>query len=367
MTVSIKLRLATLLGVGLTVSACDIVELATNPAPRFEQQWNLPADSTVISVGTLLPPSVSIYSTPGSVPEDSIAFQLSMNLSPISRRVGDDCAQCQAMDGQTTIKPAFVLSSGSTTALPADVISGSLVGGQVDVQVTNTLSFDPIRVKTGPGAQGYMVIVIRSGSLVIARDSVNGATTAFAPGTVLTRPLTLQSAVVSGAVSVDLTINSPVGDHNVPISATGRVNASPSVQDFRIASARINVTARPLMSPGNDSIPLDGIDASITDHVIAASLDMTISNPFAIAGNVDVRFGYGSSQTISKTIAMPTGIDQLRSVSLDQAELRTLFGQKVGLSVNGLVSSAGPIDITPKQVVSIANRLRLTILTGGGN
>src|SRR5688572_2574207 len=161
MTAFIKLRRASLLAVGLTVSACDIVELATNPAPRFEQQWNLPADSTVISVGTLLPPSVSIYSTPGSSPADSSAFQLAMNLAPISRRVGDDCAQCQAMDGQTTIKPAFVLSSGSTTALPADVISGSLVGGQVDVQVTNTLSFDPIRVKTGPGAQGYMLLVHR--------------------------------------------------------------------------------------------------------------------------------------------------------------------------------------------------------------
>jgi hypothetical protein len=367
MTAPITLRRATLLGLGLTVSACDIVELATNPSPRFEQQWNLPADSTVISVGTLLPPSVSIYSTPGSTPPDSSAFQLSMNLLPISRRVGDDCAQCQTQDGQVTIKPAFVLSSGSSTALPADVASGSLVGGQIDVRLTNTLSFDPIRVKTGPGAQGFMLIVLRSGSLVIARDSVNGATTAFAPGTVLTRPLTLQSAVVSGAVSIDLTINSPVCDHNVLIDASGRVSATAAVHEFRLASARINVSGRPLMSLGTDSIPLDGIDASITDHVMSAALDMTISNPFAIAGDVDVQFGYGPAQAISKTIAMPTGVDQLRSVSLDQSELRTLFGQKVGLRVNGVVSSTGPIDVTPKQVVSIANRLRLTILAGGTN
>jgi hypothetical protein len=356
-----------LLGLGLTISACDIVELATNPAPGFEQEWNLPADSTVISVGTLLPPAVSIYSTPGSMPPDSSAFELTMNLLPISRRVGDDCAQCQTLDGQTTVKPAFVLSSGSTTLLPADVVAGSLVGGQVSVQVTNTLSFDPIRVKNGPGAQGFMLIVLRSGSLVIARDSVNGATTAFAPGAVLTRPLALQSAVVAGTVSIDLTINSPAGDHNVFIDASGRVDASAAVQEFRLASARINVSGRPLASQGTDSIPLDGIDASITDRVTAAGLDMTISNPFAIAGDVDVEFGYAPSQTIAKTIAMPTGVDQLRSVSLDQAEVRTLFGQKVGLRVNGLVSSTGPIDVTPRQVVTIANRLRLTILVGGGN
>lgn len=366
MTASITLRRATLLGLALT-GACDIVELATSPAPGFEQQWNLPADSTVISVGTLLPPSVSIYSTPGSTPPDSSAFELTMSLQGISRRVGDDCAQCQVQDGQTTTKPAFVLSSGSNTPLPADVISGALVGGQVNVLVTNALSFDPLRVKTGAGSQGFMLIVLRTGSLVIARDSVNGATTSFAPGTVLTRPLTLQSGLVGGAVSVDLTINSPVGDHNVFIDAGGRVNASMSVQEFRLASARINVTGRALVSPGNDSIPLDGIDASITDRVTAAGLDMTISNPFAITGDVDVEFGYAPAQAIAKTIAMPTGVDQLRSVSLDQSELRTLFGQKVGLRVNGLVSSTGPIDVTPKQVVTIANRLRLTILVGGSN
>jgi hypothetical protein len=367
MTFPITLRRATLLGLGLTVSACDIVELATNPAPRFEQQWNLPADSTLISVGTLLPPSVSIYSTPGSMPPDSSAFQLTMSLLPISRRVGDDCAQCQTLDGQTTIKPAFVLASGSTTSLPTEVVSGTLVGGQVTVQVSNTLSFDPLRVKTGPGAQGFMLIVLRSGSLVIARDSVNGATTSFPPGTVLSRPLTLQSAVVSGVVSVDLVVNSPAGDYNVFIDASGRLDATSVVQDFRLASARISVTSRPLVSPGTDSIPLDDIDASISDRVVAAALDMTISNPFDVAGDVDVQFGYAPSQAISKTIALPTGTDQVRSVSLDQTELRTLFGQKVGLRVNGLVSSAAPIDITPKQIVSIANRLRLTILTAGTN
>ena len=367
MTASISHGRAILLGLALTTSGCDIVELATNPAPGFEQQWNLPADSTVISVATLLPSSVSIYSTPGSTPPDSSAFELTMNLLPISRRVGDDCAPCQTQDGQTTIKPAFVLSSGSTTLLPADVVSGSLVGGQVDVQVTNTLSFDPLRVKTGPGAQGFMLIVLRSGSLVIARDSVNGATTAFAPGAVLTRPLTLQSAVVNGTVSVDLIINSPVGDHNVFIDASGRVDASSLVQSFRLASARINVNGRPLVSQGADSIPLDGLDRAISDRVISAGLDMTISNPFAIAGEVDVEFGYAPSQAISKTIAMPTGVDQLRSVSLDQSELRSLFGQKVGLRLNGPVSSVGPIDVTPKQVVTIANRLRLTVLVGGSN
>lgn len=356
-----------MLGLASAIAGCDIVELATNPSPRFEQLWNLPADSTTISVGTLLPPSVTIYSTPASSPPDSSAFQLGMNLLPVSRRLGDDCAQCQTLSGQVAIKPAFVLTTGSTTTLPADVISGSLVGGQVDVQVTNGLSFDPIRVKSGPGAQGFMLIVLRSGSLVIARDSVNGATTPFAPGSVLTRTLTLQTAVVSGSVAVDLTINSPEGDQNVFIDASGRITANSLVQDFRLAQARINVTNRTLLSAGSDSLPLDDLDDAIANSVTAAALDMSISNPFAISGNVDVSFGYAPSQAITKTIDLPSGVDQLRSVSLDQAEVRTLFGQKVGLAVSGLVNSSTPIDITPRQVLRIANRLRLTILVGGSN
>ncbi len=364
----IATRRAMPLGLALGAAACGLDKIVDAP-PRFLQTWNLPADSTTISIASVLPPSVSVYSTPASNPPDSSAFTVAMTLLPVSRAVGVDCAACVALDGTTAIKPAFVLVSGSTSNLPTDVVSGGLIGGQVNVAVTNNMSFDPIRVKTGAGTQGYMLIVLRSGSLVFGRDSLNGATTPFAPGSTLNRQITLQPGVITNNISVDITINSPIGDTPVPIDAGSTLNAAATVPDFRVSQVRINVTNRALGSPQATSIDLGAMDDLIVDHVEGADLLMSISNPFAVTGNVDVSFRYGSNpaDVITKTVAFPTGADQLRSVSLTKSEVQLLFGNTVDVNINGSVNSATAIDITPKQVISIGNRLRLFILTGSDN
>ena len=361
------MRRATPLGLALGAAACGLDKIVDAP-PRFLQTWNLPVESTAIAVASVLPPSVSVYSTPASSPPDSSAFLISMSLLPVSRAVGLDCAACVTLDGTTAIKPAFVLTAGSTTALPADVVSGGLVGGQINVAMTNNMSFDPIRVKTGPGTQGYMIIVLRSGSLVFGRDSLNGATTAFAPGAVLNRAITLQPGAIAANLSVDITINSPVGDTPVPINASGTLAAAATVPDLRVSTIRINVSNRTLASPGN-TLPLVDIDDVITDHVEGAELEMTISNPFAIAGTVNVNFRYGpsASQVITKNVAFPTGSNQVRTVTLSKDEMQLLFNNDVAVTVTGGVNSSTPIDITPRQVIQIGNRLRLFILTGSAN
>ncbi len=122
-------RQAALLGVMLGVAGCDIVSFVQDPLPRFEQTWNVPAESTTISVARLLPSNVSIYSTPGVTPEDSIAFRVDIGPTTFSRRLGDDCGPCQALDGLTVIKPAFALATGGMQGLPTDIVSGSLLGG----------------------------------------------------------------------------------------------------------------------------------------------------------------------------------------------------------------------------------------------
>jgi len=368
MTLTFVMRRALPLGLALGATACGLDKIM-DARPRFLQTWNLPADSTRISVASVLPPNVAVYSTPASSPPDSSAFQITMSLQPVSRSVGLDCVACQPLDGTTAIKPAFVLAAGSVTALPTDVVSGGLIAGQINVSVTNNMSFDPIRVKTGPGAQGYMLIVLRSGSMVFGRDSLNGATTAFAPGAMLIRPITLQPGVITNNISVDVTINSPVGDTPVPINASGTLGANATVPDLRLSTVRINVNDRTLLSPGGERLDLAEIDDVIVDHVEGAELEMTISNPFAITGNVNVNFQYGPavSDAVAKTVAFPTGDNQVRTVALTKQDMTQLFGNEVALTVNGGVSSSAPIDITPRQVIVIGNRLRLFILTGSAN
>lgn len=361
-----------LLGLALGVAACDVIAFVVDPKPILEQTWNLPADSSQISVASLLPGNVSIYSTPASNPPDSSAFQVSLSNVNFSRRVGDDCAACVPLNGQTTIKPSFVLATGSSSSMPLNVVSGTLIGGQVTLALTNGFSFDPLRVKTiapastNPTQQGRLVIVIRSGSLVLGRDSLNGVTTAMPPGSVLNRTINLQTGNIGGALAVDVTLTSPQSDNNVPINANGLMNATMAVPDLRVASIRVNVVNRPLQNVGVDSIPLGELDEGITKHVTRGGLDMTVVNPFNISGSLSLQFQYGPSQFVTPNPITITPVGTQRSiVTLDSAQMSTLFSatQTVSLQVGGSVSSPGPVDLTPKQVLTLVNRLILTIRT----
>lgn len=356
-------RRALLLGWPLTVAACDIVTFVSDPRPVFEQTWVVTADTSRVSVASLLPPG-QIQIVP-----DSSAFQVTVPQVSFARRVGDDCQACQTQHGTTATKPAFVLVSGSAALLPTEVVTANLSAGQFTVQITNNLSFDPLRVKVNapasadPTQQGRMIIVIRSGSLVVGRDSVNGVTTPFAPGAILTRPITLSGGVVGNSLGIDVTVTSPASDTNVFINANGVVNATVTVPDLRVSRARLNVVNRTLSSLTGDSVALE-IDSTITRRVQRADLEMFITNPFAVTGNVDVQFGYAPGQAITRSFSFPTGTAQLRTVTLQGSELDLLVGKTVGLSIIGGVSSTAPIDVTPKQVIVIANRLRLVVLTG---
>src|SRR5262245_6880378 len=121
MLISPRLRRAALLGLAIGVVACDVVNFANDPKPIFEETWSLPATSTEIAVSKLLPPTVTTLA-------DSSGFVVSLSPINASRRVGDDCAACQSLNGTTAIKPAFVLNSSNSTALPTNIVGGSVIG-----------------------------------------------------------------------------------------------------------------------------------------------------------------------------------------------------------------------------------------------
>lgn len=361
------IRRAALLGLALGAVACDVANFASDPKPIFEQTWNVPASSTSISVASLLPAGVTIYSAPGSNPPDSSAFLMSFANVLLARRLGDDCAACQAANGTTTTKPAFVLAVANSASLPVNVVSGTLIGASVDCSVTNNLSFDPLRVNTVTGnPQGYMLIVVRSGGVVLGRDSVNGATTAFASGSVLSRSITLGAGTVGGPIQVDLSLNSPIGDHNEFINANGTLNTTAAIANLRVASVQINVPNKAITN-GTSTLNLGGIEHTIADHVTAAALEMGIDNPWTVAGNLNVNLTT-PSLTVAKQVSLPAttvpASTQMRTVALQASDVQQLFGNQVTLDVNGTVNSAAPVTVTPKQRVSIANRLILTIRTG---
>ncbi len=371
MTLVSQARRAALLGVALVAMACDLATFATDPKPILEQTWNLPAPSNKISVADLLPPGNVVTIVP-----DSSAFALTIAATNISRIVGNDCALCLTLNGTNAVKPLFTLNAGNSTALPQDVVSAAILTGSINILLTNNMSFDPLYVKTGPGAQGYMLIVVRSGSVVLGRDSVMGAATpvginqakwppAPAAGSLLNRTIVLSTGTVTTNLTVDVTVSSPLGDHLEFINANGTLNASASVPSITVGSVSMNVPSRTMNSGPKDSIDLSGIE---TSQVVGGGLVMTIANPFtAVTGTLSVKFAYGPGVTenVTKTITIPSGTGQ-RSVTLDSAEIQSILGKTISLNITGSVTAATPILVTPKQAVSIDNRLVVTVRTGSG-
>ena len=362
MTFTSVLRRALPLGIaGAAVAACDLADFVNDPKPIFEQTWNLPAPSTSVSVASLLPPGqVTIL-------PDSSAFSVSMSGAAINARVGDHCAACEALNGTNAPKPQFNFTVANSTALPTDIVSAAVTGGQVDVQVTNNMSFDPIFVNTAPGAttQGFMAITVRSGSLVLGVDTVKGEVTPWPSGSVLDRVINFTTGVVTGTITVDVTVNSPLGDHNEFINANGTLNATASVPTLNVASVSMNVPTRTLDSQG-DSLDLSEMDEAITDHVVAGELRMTITNPFPVSGNVFALFQYGPNpnDTLLRSFTLPSGAPAVASVSLDSLAMSRLFGNQIAMEIGGTVSSTSPITVTPTQAITMDNRLVLTIRTG---
>jgi len=366
---SVAVRRAALLGVAAVVSGCDLITLATNPAPSFEQTWNLPAASQTISVADLLPPSnVTIL-------PDSSAFALTMDSTSISAVLGPNCAACVLKSGTSDIKPGFTMAPGNSTSLPPDITGAAISAGQIVIKLTNNLTFDPLYVNTTPGApvQGHLVIIVRSASIVLGRDSIRGAAAVsgvnmpFAPGTTITRTINLTTGDISGNIAVDVQVDSPQGDHAVPIDANRTFNASASVPSIHVASVQMNVPNRTMDSGTNEELPLGEMSS---DAIVEGRLIMDITNPFVgVTGNLGVLFKYGpaATDTVHRVISLPSGATQQRVVVLDSAAMQKILVDGVILQVTGTVNSASPVTVTPTQAVAISNRFVLKIRTPTGD
>jgi hypothetical protein len=354
------------------VAACDVYAIATDPFPGLIQTWNLPVTTTAVSVASLLPSGVAIYSTPASNPPDSSAFTVNVNGITYNRRVGDYCALCQTLNGTTAPKPAFIISpdAGSTVGLPTNVVSASLLGGSVTYTITNGLSFDPLRVSTNlANPQGRIVVVVRSGSVVFARDTLKGETQTLPASTgSITRVLNLQTGPIASNITVDLEVNSPTGD-NTFINADGILGMNATVSGLRVGSVVINVPTASLNSGAPEQIDIGGLDDSFTERAIGGGLELTVTNPFAVAGNMNVTFATSPGPAVSKTAAIAAVTTPQRlTITLDSTEISRILKSDPPptLSIGGSVSSTAPITVSPKQVISMSNRMILRIRAFGG-
>jgi hypothetical protein len=293
------------------------------------------------------------------------------------------------LNGTTTTKPAFIISpdTGGTADLPANVRGGSVLRGLVYYEIENQYSFDPLRINSDLTApQGWMVIVVRSGSLVLGRDSVNGATTAMPPNTTYRDSIPMSTGNINSSITIDLTVNSPQGPASEPqfIDATKLLLARAEVVGFEVASASIDVVGAALDSGDPVELPKDVVPEGMIDRVVSGRFEMTMLNPFAVVGNMDVAFTYQpGQQPYIRSLAIPSGATpQTLPAQFDSTEMRNILrGQSASglgppfssgetqpstLTIGGVVNSgATPITVTPRQAIQITNRLVLQVRAFG--
>jgi hypothetical protein len=290
-----------------------------------------------------------------------------MQVSPVTvtRSLGQDCAQCALLNGLSVPKPAFSANASSSSSLPSDIVAATLTGGALAITVQNGFNFDPLRPSAS--ARGYVITTITNGSVVIGRDSVDGANAALPAGGSLTRTVPLSGSVSSAVpVTVSMVINSPAGDP-VQMDASRFIVATATPTGLKVATANVAVLNRQVNTIS--SIDLASVDSAITNKVQSGGLVLSITNPFQVAGILNLRLTPDGGAPINKTVTLSiASAATTQRVDFSKSELRALLGHTVTMTIAGAVTSNGSngsTSVSPKQAVVVTSRLDLNIEVGG--
>lgn len=331
-------------------TACDV----PTSLPIYQTTWSIPVTSTTISVNSLLPVN-QVTATP-----DNAAFlvTLSPSSATITRSLTQDCSACVISNGLSVPKPAFLGGGTTNLAFPSNVSNATLVNDTLTVTVTNGFNFDPLRPSAT--ARGYLILTVQNGGANVGRDSIDGAITPLPASGTLVRKIPLAGTVSSaGGLQVAMQLNSPIGDP-VTIDASRTISVSGSTGAVRVSSAKVNL-ANQNVSAAPTTLGLSGVDSTISRRTGGATLQMTVTNPFNVSGNLNVTLTGQSA--ITKSIPLAGGTTT-PSMTFTQDEIRSLLGQTVTVTIAGTVNGSN-VTLTPGQTATVASRLVLTLNVGG--
>ena len=126
----------------------------------------------------------------------------------------------------------------------------------------------------------------------------------------------------------------------------------------------INVPTKSIAPPPED---LDFGD--LGSNVQSATLEMTVRNPWSVTGTVTLNFA-AQGLSVTKPVTIPAGsaafAPQVRTVTLDRTDLDKLEKQSVQLALTGTMNAVAPLTVTPRQTITIDNRIIFTLQTSGG-
>lgn len=336
------------------LSACDI----PTDLPGVESRWVVPGEETRFGVASMLPGDVAL--TP-----DSSAFIVTFDGQSFSETLGVLCAACATANGLTVPKPPFIAEFAESIEFPSEVSSIEVVDGEVGVQLTNGLNFDPIR--PGGGATGTLTLTITDDADgdVLGTLIIDGVTTPFPPGSVLDRTVALAPTSVQGSIVATVGVVSPAGDP-VTLDSSLEVSVAATPADITVSAVEIDVSN---LSVDLDEVGLgvEDVDADVVDRIIAGGFVVDVANPFGIAAEFQLSIEGPTIDPIVKSASLgPEPVSTIR-IPFYGDELRSFLGQPdVMLSGGAIVDSgAGSVVVGPGEELVLSAKLDLTLRIGG--
>jgi hypothetical protein len=341
---------------GAAAFACDF---PTEP-PMWEQTWQVSGETIELSVAELLPAGVTLNA-------DSTAFVVEAPGASVSFRLGDMCTECSlANETPVPTKPAFGDTVGTTTSLPADLVSATLAGGAFGATMAHNFGFDPLRPSSDPTAErGYIEIVVTSNGNIVADTLIHGDDQAFPAGTQLSPVLQIQPVAVTNNLDIEVRIYSPEGDATV-ISASDSLGITIAPSTIEISEATVTASAITL-DPTTTEMDFGGMeeDGPVLERIRSGALLFEVHNPFSVSGTLDLQFQLATG-TIHRTLAINEGTYSAR-LDFTGDELRQILGSEtVSIVTSGAVAATGgTITVTPTQKLILDNSFELVVLVGG--
>ena len=356
-------RLAVLAGCTFVALACQV----PTDLPIWNTVWQVPADSSEVTVASLLPSSVTIV----DVGAGTKAFSFGLPEATTSTTLGETCYACAAAAGQRIPKPEFSLADSATVNLPTDVVTADIIGGSIDYTLSNGFDFDPLN--PGP-TRGWMRILVTSGSTVMARDSINGASLALPSGGTVSRAIQFIASQASpiylnGPVTVRATLFSPAGD-SVTINTSEQFSVAASAHDIRISQVAVNVPTT-TFTPQHGTVDLSSLDKANAGKIAGGAIILGITNPFAVGGSLSLDIQAPNGAHVVKGFTLNVGgagtAPSTIRLGLTSSEINSLVGQKdVAITISGSISSPnGAVTVTPIERMVISTLVEATIVTGG--
>ena len=324
------------------LTGCD----APTEAPILEQRWVLPVESTTISVDELLPTGVTVSGN---------SFRVNVDPFNASAALQDLCSACAALQGLTAPAPAFKGTITASQSLPADVSAATVTSGSVTIAITNNFNFDPI------AGGGTVTVSLTDGQRPLGEAVISGT---MAPGTTVTRTLTVAPGAIGKTVVATTVVDSPGGQlTTIDGARTLVVTATPA--PIAASSASVNVANRSVTIDPVD-LDVEDIEDSISDRIENGSILLEITNPFGVSLNASADIAYPGG-TLSKPLSISSGAMSTATLSYTGDEFRSFLGRSgVLLTGTGTVSpSAGTITVTPGQRAVIKAKLDITLQIGG--